>query len=267
MTIHKAGIKRRRLYEDVVDQIAARIHDGLYRPGQGLPSERALMAEFGVGRPAIREALFALQKMGLLALSAGERPKVLEPTHHVVLESIRGPVQRMMAQPGGLKHFQHARVFFEVGIVREAAKIARPGDLDRLEQALNANKEAMETVSRFERTDVDFHYILAQISQNPVFLAMHDAMFDWLTAQRSITLRVPNQIEIAYREHEEIFRAIQACNPDRAERALRAHLNRGHELYWQLQDQQDHHRAKAGLEAFLDQETSPGIHATQKIRP
>ncbi len=247
MVTRDTGIKRRRLYEDVVEHIVARIHDGTYRPGQGLPSERALMGEFGVGRPAIREALFALQKMGLLALSAGERPKVLEPTHDVVLESIRGPVQHMMAKPGGLKHFQHARIFFEVGIVREAARIARPSDLDRLEKALLANKESMGTISRFERTDVDFHYVLAQISQNPVFLAMHDAMFDWLTAQRSITLRVPNQIEIAYREHEEIFGAIQACNPDRAERALRAHLERGHQLYWTLQDQHTIHLAKADL--------------------
>lgn len=229
-----AALKRRRLYEDVVDHLAARIHDGTYGPGQELPSERALMAELGVGRPAIREALFALQTMGLLVLRAGERPKVIEPTHDVVLGSIRGPVQRMMAQPGGLRHFQQARLFFEVGIVREAAAIARPADLDRLEQALLANKEALGAVTPFERTDVAFHYVLAQIPQNPVFLAMHDAMFDWLYAQRSITLRVPNQIAIAYREHEEIFHAIRDCNPDRAERALRAHLTRGHTLYWQL---------------------------------
>ena len=230
-----AGIQRRRLYEDVVDHLSARIHDGLYGPGQGLPSERALMGELGVGRPAIREALFALQKMGLVVLRTGERPKVTEPTHAVVLDTIRGPVGRMMAQPGGLKHFQHARIFFEVGIVREAAKIARPADLERLEAALRANKEAIAIVSRFERTDVEFHYVLAQIPQNPVFLAMHDAMFDWLYAQRSITLRVPNQIAIAYAEHEEIFHAIRDCNPDRAERALRAHLTRGHALYWALQ--------------------------------
>ena len=229
-----AGIKRRRLYEDVVDHLSARIHDGVYGPGQGLPSERALMGELGVGRPAIREALFALQTMGLVVLRAGERPKVTEPTHEVVLEAIRGPVGRMMAQPGGLKHFQHARIFFEVGIVREAAKIARPADLERLEAALLANRAAVGTVSRFERTDVEFHYVLAQIPQNPVFLAMHDAMFDWLYAQRSITLGVPNQIAIAYAEHQEIFYAIRDCNPDRAERALRAHLTRGHALYWGL---------------------------------
>ena len=229
-----SGLKRRRLYEDVVEHLAARIHDGTYGPGQELPSERALMAELGVGRPAIREALFALQTMGVLALRTGERAKVIEPTHDVVLGTIRGPVQRMMAQPGGLRHFQHARVFFEVGIVREAARIARPADLDRLAQALEANRDATGTVTRFEQTDVDFHYVLAQIPQNPVFLAMHDAMFDWLYAQRSITLRVPNQIAIAYREHEEIFDAVRDGNPDRAERALRAHLARGHALYWQI---------------------------------
>ena len=169
--------------------------------------------------------------MGLVALNAGERPKLIEPNHDVFLETIRGPVQRMMDKPEGIKRFQRARIFFEVGVVREAATHANTADLQRLEAALMANKEAVGNVSRFERTDVEFHYVLAKIPRNPVFLAIHDAVFDWLYEQRRITLRVPNQIEIACREHEEIFNAIRDCNPERAERALRTHLTRGYELY------------------------------------
>lgn len=227
-------ITRRRLYEDVVAHLEAQIHEGTYRPGDELPSERNLMKDLGVGRPAIREALFALQKMGLIALSSGERPRVVEPSHSVVLETMRGPIQRMINQPDGRRNFQRARVFFEVGIVREVAMTARPDDVDRLGRALAANKGAVGKVSQFEKTDVDFHLVLAEIPRNPVFIAIHDAVFDWLYEQRRMTLSVPHQIDNAYREHEEIFCAVRDCNPDRAERAMRGHLARGHELYWSL---------------------------------
>lgn len=227
-------IVKRRLYEDVVAHLETQIHEGTYAPGDELPAERNLMKELGVGRPAIREALFALQTMGLVVLNSGERARVIEPSHSVALETMRGPIQRMINQPDGLKSFQRARTFFEVGIVREAALTAVPEDLRKLEEALVANQNAVGKKSLFERTDVDFHYALAQIPKNAVFLAIHDAVFGWLYEQRRITLSVANQIENACREHEEIFNAIRDCNPDRAERAMRGHLDRGHALYWTL---------------------------------
>jgi len=227
-------IAKRRLYEDVVAHIETQIHEGTYAPGDELPAERNLMKELGVGRPAIREALFALQTMGLVVLNNGERARVIEPSHNVALETMRGPVQRMINQPDGLKDFQRARTFFEVGIVREAALIALPDDLRKLEDALIANRNAVGKKTLFERTDVDFHNALAQIPKNPIFLAIQDAVFDWLYEQRRITLSIADQIEAACREHEEIFNAIRDCNPDRAERAMRGHLDRGHALYWKL---------------------------------
>ena len=52
------------------------IQDGQFGLGDFLPSERELMQHFGVGRPAVREALFALQRMGLVVVATGERPRV-----------------------------------------------------------------------------------------------------------------------------------------------------------------------------------------------
>jgi GntR family transcriptional regulator, sialic acid-inducible nan operon repressor len=229
-------IARRRLYEGVVEHLETQIHDGVYAPGDELPSERKLMQDLGVGRPAIREALFALQKMGLVALSSGERPRVIEPSQEAVMEAMRGPIQRMINKPGGLKDFQRARIFFEVGIAREAAAHATPEDMEALQRALKDNLEAVGRTSLFERTDAEFHLALARISRNPIFLAIHDAVFGWLHDQRRVTLAVANQIDNVCREHEEIFAAIRDCNPDRAERAMRGHLMRGHKLYWSLME-------------------------------
>jgi DNA-binding FadR family transcriptional regulator len=232
--VPQVRIRRRRLYEDVAEQLETRINEGVYASGTELPPERALMQEFGVGRPAIREALFALQKMGLLHLSAGERPRVQEPARDVIIDSMRGAVNRFMAQPGGLRQFQRARIFFEVGIVRDAARHAKTADLERIEAALAANRAALGSPRRFEETDVAFHFTLATTSHNSLFLVIHDAMFEWLYSQRTVTLAVAGQAPFALQAHEKITEAILARDADAAEAAMRAHLEHGHKLYWDI---------------------------------
>ena len=69
-------IRRRKLYEEVMKGREEMIQDGQFGLGDFLPSERELMQHFGVGRPAVREALFALQRMGLVVVATGERPRV-----------------------------------------------------------------------------------------------------------------------------------------------------------------------------------------------
>src|SRR5215470_10525466 len=137
-----AAVRRRRLYEDVASGIEAAIRDGVLKPGDPLPSERELTVQFGVGRTAVREALFHLQKMGLIELKSGERAKVTRPTPEVVFEGLAGAARHMLAQPDGVRQFQDARTFFEVGLARHAAKHATASDLRDLAAALEANKQS-----------------------------------------------------------------------------------------------------------------------------
>lgn len=225
-------IRRRRLYEEVADRLQAMIEEGRYGPGDPLPSERELMRQFGVGRPAVREALFALQTMGLVAVSSGERARVTQPTPEVVVQSLSGSARLLLSQPEGIRHFQQARTLFETALARFAAEHATEDDLRLLEEALAANGRSIGDIRGFERTDVAFHYVLAVIPRNPIFTAIHAAMAEWLTEQRSITLTYPGQNRVAYEAHEQIYRAIAARDPDRAERVIRSHLDQVSDLYW-----------------------------------
>ena len=219
-----------------MNRLETMIHEGVCAPGSELPSERALMEQFGVGRPAIREALFALQKMGLLHLSPGERPRVREPAGDVIIQSMRGAVNHFMMQPGGLHQFQRARIFFEVGLVREAASHASAEALAALQDALEENRAALGNARRFEKSDVAFHFQLAKMARNQLFLVLHDAMFEWLYTQRTVTLAIPGQAQIALQAHEAINRAILTGDADRAEAEMRAHLEQGHKLYWDVME-------------------------------
>ena len=72
-------IRRRKLYEEVAARIEDMIRNGRFRPGDSLPSERELSEMFGVGRNAVREALFALQKIEIVRLSGSSSAPRLSP--------------------------------------------------------------------------------------------------------------------------------------------------------------------------------------------
>jgi GntR family transcriptional regulator, sialic acid-inducible nan operon repressor len=89
-------IRRRKLYEDVVARLERLIHSEELKPGEALPSERDLMLQFGVGRPAIREALFALGRMGLIEVANGERARVSNPTPRTLIGELSGAARLML---------------------------------------------------------------------------------------------------------------------------------------------------------------------------
>ncbi len=225
-------IERRKLFEHVAAHLEAQILAGKMRPGDQLPPERDLQAAFGVGRPAIREALIALQKAGLVELTNGARARVLMPTASHIFSGMAPAVRQMLSTKEGHRYFQGARLFFEVGLAREAARHATEDDLMALKAALAANKAAIGDKDKFTRTDIAFHFELAKIARNPVFIALHDQISDWLTEQRVVTLTASGQEKTAYAAHKAIYDGIVARDADRAEAAMRAHLEQLADTFW-----------------------------------
>ncbi|MGL4294549.1 MAG: GntR family transcriptional regulator, partial [Aestuariivirga sp.] len=136
-------LKRSRLFEQIAEILEQRIRSQQSAPGDELPSERDLMKEFGVGRTAVREALFHLQRMGLVELRPGARARVATPTPAAVMSSLAGSARYLLSAPEGIRHFQEARILFETGLVRDAARLATEQDIARLAAALRANGDAI----------------------------------------------------------------------------------------------------------------------------
>jgi DNA-binding FadR family transcriptional regulator len=225
-------IRRSKIYEQIAHRLEQQILDGRLRPGDALPSERELMERHGVGRPAVREALLSLQKAGLLVLQNGERARVIRPSAASLVGELGSAARYLLSQGDGVRQFQQARLFFEVGLVRYAAAQATDDDLARLAQALAANAAAIDDMQAFARTDVEFHFVLAEIPRNSIFVAMHTALAEWLTGQRSSTLVNPGAARGALKSHRAIFKAIRSGDPDKAEAAMRDHLSRVEALFW-----------------------------------
>lgn len=215
---------RRKLSDEVRLRLEEMIRDEVYPLGTTLPSERDLMEMFGVGRPSVREALYALERMGLVKISTGERAKVTRPTPDHFLSSLAGAARMLLGRPEGVANFEQARLFLEEGCARYVAAHATAEQIATIEAALARNEAAIGKARAFAITDVAFHRTLTETVSNPIFLAVHDAFVDWLISQRPL----PHQPEISNREsfegHVAIVEAIRARDPERAGRVMREHL-------------------------------------------
>lgn len=232
----KSPIRRRKLHEDVAVRVEEMIREGRYPAGSHLPSEREIMLELGVGRSAVREALLSLQKMGLVVLSSGERARVTAPTATALIQELSGAARHLLAQEGGIRRFQEARMLFEIGLVRLAAKQATAEDMVRLKDALEANRLSIGDRAAFLETDVAFHYVIATIPRNTIFESLYNAVVEWLKEQRDVSGRTPQSSELAYSAHKRIFDAIAAADCIEAQAAMQEHLEQVSTLYWQVKD-------------------------------
>lgn len=223
---------RRRRWEGIAEHIELMVLSGELQDGARLPSERELMEHFNVGRSSVREALFALHKRGLITLRPGAVARAAQPSPRILVDELSGIARHMLSRPEGMRHFQHARALFEVGLAREAAQRGTADDLAALSTALAANKAAIGELDQFQRTDLEFHLIIAKSSRNPIFVALHNAMAEWLSEQRRVSSRAGALADQVFLEHERIHDAIVGRDPAAAAAAMEDHLASVARNFW-----------------------------------
>lgn len=225
-------IIRRKLSDEVFDRLENMITSGELTPGDEMPSERVLMERFGVGRPAIREAMQSLAKMGLVSISHGERAKVLKLTARSIFQQVDPTAKIMLAQSiDSLEHLKNARIFFERGIAREAALKATAQDVADLKAIVDRQRASLGEADAFISADMEFHIRIAKISGNPIFVGLSEAMLAWLREYHTHMLIWTGKENFTLVEHEEIVDRIIAKDADGAEGAMRHHLERSRDLY------------------------------------
>lgn len=251
MTSSDPAPARPKRADQVQALLLASIRDGALRPGDALPSERELMARHAVGRVTIREALQNLQRMGLVEIRHGGRPRVRQPTLEQVIADMGETMRHMLTHSEEtFGHFKTARLVFEKEMVRMACAARTTADVARL-RGLVAEMDAMKAeregwrerrgeagADRFEpdafiRLDGEFHRAIAATGGNPVLAALAGALFDWLAHFHLSQLRDPGQERIVVEEHARIVDAIEAGDPDLAVGRMAEHLNRARALYQQ----------------------------------
>ena len=225
-------IVRRKLSDQVLDRVREMIVRGELGPGDPMPSERALMERFGVGRPAVREALQAMQNMGFITISHGERSRVAALSADIVFRQAESVARLLLStSPDNLEHLKEARRLFELGMVRVAAEKAVASDITELRALIERQRARLGDPQAFIRADIAFHVKVARLSGNPIFVAVSEAMLNWLFTYHTDLLIWSGQENITLREHAIIVDRIEAGAGEGAVQAMRAHLDRSTDLY------------------------------------
>ena len=225
-------IVRRKLSDEVLERLLRLISEGDLKPGDSMPSERELMDRFGVGRPAIREAMQGLSNMGLVSISHGERARVQELTAQSIIRQVDQAAHIMLSRSSdSLEHLKNARLFFERGMVREAAGRASPEDVARLRATVEEQRALLGKADQFMAADMRFHAQIAAISGNPIFASVSEAMLGWLKSYHVELLIWSGKENFTLAEHGAIVDAIARGEADAAEDALVRHLKRSSSLY------------------------------------
>ncbi len=214
------AIRKRRIPEDIVAQIRRQLADGRLKPGELLPSERKLSETFEVSRASVREALRALESMGLVQSRSGNGT-FIATSPAALLSPLTSDV------------LQHKDTLLEVFEVRkiiepETASLAAlrcsRHDLVRLERILVEQAAQIEAGGTGMEFDTAFHSLLASCAGNHLLLKLNDAIVDSLRVTRERSLQVDGRPAKSLDGHREILNAIRNRNPAEARLAMLKHL-------------------------------------------
>jgi GntR family transcriptional regulator, sialic acid-inducible nan operon repressor len=216
----------------VLDRLLPIINSGELGPGEQLPSERELMAKYGVGRPAIREAMQALEGMGLIDIHHGERARVATLNPRSIFDLIDRSARHLLQTcPQTYENMSEARLHFEVGMVRLAVARRDEADVQRLKEALDRLKTSTGERKSFISADMAFHSLIASFSKNPLYAAISEFLLRWLFDHYPRLISAPGAESLTLQEHEVIYDRIAGRDEDGAVKAMTEHLTRANPLY------------------------------------
>ncbi|GAA2368127.1 FadR/GntR family transcriptional regulator [Streptomyces viridochromogenes] len=211
-----AGQPPRRVsaMEAVLAYLRDAIERGDYAVGDKLPSEAELCRTLEISRPVLREALRALQTMGLTVSKTGKGT-------FVVASSVEEPVFGDYTAGDLMEVRRHV----EIPVAGYAARRRTPENLDHLAHLLDRMERETDTTA-WVAMDTLFHLGVAEAAQNPVFRRVIEEIRDALARQSAFLNELGGRREQSDREHRAILRALtDGSEPDAAE-AMTHHLDR-----------------------------------------
>ena len=152
--------KRKKLYEEVVDQIIDLVRKKRLLPGDKLPPERELADELGVSRTVFREAIKALEEKELVEVRHGSGTYIRNPSVDSIAKSFSIIV---WTEPSRYFQLMDMREYLDVEIAGRLAHSATEEDIDRMAKAIENMWQLLDSPKEFTKQDVAFH--LASIRQ------------------------------------------------------------------------------------------------------
>ncbi len=214
-----------RAYHRIVAQLRSDIFAGRRQPGERLPPEPALAAQFGVSRAGVREALRVLELQGLVQVRHGHAGGVFvtEPTCAPVVGALEDLLRRGHLDP---RELYEARQAVEPAIVRLAVERDAPALAAALADNVARSAAALAAGEGGSALNREFHRLVAERAGNSVLALVMHVLQELLEQhdQRRPPVRALSRCALA--DHRRLLAAVQAGDAARAEQLMREHLAR-----------------------------------------
>ncbi len=213
-------VRNEGLTENVIRELKRCVLQKLIRPGGRLPPERELASLLGVSRGSLRQALKALQVMGVLNILHGSGTYLSSDADAI----LRDPESLLIPLRGySFAEMYEARRAMEAESAATAAVRAGEEDIANMRREIASMRLAINSVKRFVQLDRAFHRHIARASGNSVFIWFIDLLQNIL-AEGQISHSRTEKLRDVVIEHERIVAAIESGQSDLARSEMLAHL-------------------------------------------
>jgi len=212
------AVKKRRAYEDIVEQIRRLINKDKLRQGDQLPTEKELSETFKVSRLTVREAILSLETLNLVDRRQGNGTYVIATSEEALVKPFAAG---LVEEKDNLLDVFAARGIIEPEVAQLAANNATPEQIVELERILEIQEKNVEKGTGM---DSDFHRTLARMSKNRVLERLLFALMKVMETTREKYLQPEERRRKSLEGHREILAALKSGSPDGARRAMRRHL-------------------------------------------
>lgn len=221
-------VKREALPEQIVRQLVGLVQSGQLKPGDRLPAERALAEELGVGRPTLREALRALQLLGIFDIRHGGGVFVSE----LELDTLLGPLHLFLSlDRHNLDTILEARKVIEGALLAFVARVIDDGAIAKLEANLAELRSVVDEAQggevdarRFNDLAQAFRAIIEEALGNPILTRAVKSL-DLLSAATRSRIKAAGSLQHVLENHRRILEALIRHDSLAAQRALEEHID------------------------------------------
>ena len=217
--------KNTKVYEQVIEQIKSKIKSGEIKKGDRLPSEREMAELIGVSRTSVREAIRALEVVGLVESKQGAGNYIKTNFDNSLFE----PLSVMfMLQESSVQEMYDLRETLELECAKLSAKNIEDNELALLTAIVDRMYLAGSEEESLE-LDIKFHYLIAKASRNVLLINMLDVisqlMDEFIQKSRMQILHEGNTKESLLEIHENLLRALKCRDESKVCNAMKEHFD------------------------------------------
>lgn len=208
------------LHRSVLDAIRAFILDNGLRAGDALPPETDLARQLGVSRNSVREAVKAMESLGILETRRGSGLFVRAFSFDPLLENLS---YGLLFDLRELAELLEVRRALETGLVGETMRAMPAATVELLGRVVAEMGELAAKGKNYAEEDRRFHQVLFEPLANRTLLKLLDVF--WLTyreASRQAEFQNPDLVS-TYQDHAAISEAVAAGDIEGARAALDRH--------------------------------------------